>query len=277
MSREAEKEKERLLDLLADRAMQGLGAEENSELNELLKKYPDYNEMYFEIASAAVDLANLEIDEPLPSALRAKVLSDAYRFVDSSQRDFAGGANAEQNVSEPARVISLLPKTRWWYRAGWYAAAACLALAAVAWYVGLRRQEPQRLTVAELRQRLLAEAPDLVQSSWSPTNYENAKSVQGDVVWSNARQQGFMRFQGLPAINPSENEYQLWIFDAERDERYPVDGGVFDIDPQTGEAVVQIRAKLKVSQPKLFAVTIEKPGGVVVSKREKLVLLAKVE
>ena len=44
-----------------------------------------------------------------------------------------------------------------------------------------------------------------------------------------------MRFRGLAANNPTQIQYQLWMFDAERDERYPVDGGVFDV-PAGGDA-----------------------------------------
>ena len=38
-----------------------------------------------------------------------------------------------------------------------------------------------------------------------------------------------------------------------------------------------IQAKLHVEEVYMFAITIEKPGGVVVSSRERLPLLAKVE
>ena len=74
-----------------------------------------------------------------------------------------------------------------------------------------------------------------------------------------------------------ETQYQLWIFDAKQDERYPIDGGVFDVDPQSGDVIVPIRAKLHVVDPKMFAVTVEKPGGVVVSSRDRIALLAKVD
>ena len=78
---------------------------------------------------------------------------------------------------------------------------------------------------------------------------------------------------GLAANDPTELQYQLWIFDAERDERYPVDGGVFDIAPEGGTAVIPIRATLPVETAALFAVTVEPPGGVVVSDR-RIALLA---
>ena len=38
--------------------------------------------------------------------------------------------------------------------------------------------------------------------------------------------------------------------------------------------IVPIRAKLPVSDAHLFAVTVEQPGGVVVSSRDRIVLLA---
>lgn len=50
---------------------------------------------------------------------------------------------------------------------------------------------------------------------------------------------------------------------------------MFDVDSETGDVVVPITAKLKVNEPVLFAVTVEKPGGVVVSKRERIVVTAK--
>jgi hypothetical protein len=55
---------------------------------------------------------------------------------------------------------------------------------------------------------------------------------------------------------------------------YPVDGGVFEIPADGGEVVIPIEAKLPVGQPTLFAVTVEPPGGVVVSSRERIVLVA---
>ncbi len=58
--------------------------------------------------------------------------------------------------------------------------------------------------------------------------------------------------------------------------RYPIDGGVFDIPAGATEVVIPINARLAVNDPAMFAVTIERPGGVVVSAREHIVALAKV-
>ncbi len=85
-----------------------------------------------------------------------------------------------------------------------------------------------------------------------------------------------MRFVGLAPNDPKVLQYQLWIFDKLRDERYPVDGGVFDVGAvgPDGELVIKITAKLAVGEPVLFAITVEPPGGVVVSKRERIVVTA---
>lgn len=84
-----------------------------------------------------------------------------------------------------------------------------------------------------------------------------------------------MLFDGMRVNDPSVEQYQLWIFDRNQDEKTPIDGGVFDI-PSDSEVVVPIRAALKVREPYLFAVTVEKPGGVVVSDRQRLILTAAV-
>jgi anti-sigma-K factor RskA len=85
-----------------------------------------------------------------------------------------------------------------------------------------------------------------------------------------------MRFRGLPANDPKRETYQLWIFDETQDEKTPIDGGTFNVN-DNGEVVIPIDARLAARNPKMFAVTVEKPGGVVVSKREKIVAIAKTE
>ncbi len=87
--------------------------------------------------------------------------------------------------------------------------------------------------------------------------------------------EGLLRFSGLAKNDPRGAQYQLWIFDKTRDDKYPVDGGVFDVDQDSGDVIVPISARLPVAQASLFAVTVEKPGGVVVSKRERIVVTAK--
>jgi Anti-sigma-K factor rskA len=195
--------------------------------------------------------------------------------------------------TEPTEPLALLTARR--SRApmivAWTAAAAGLAAAAVA-VVWATRKEPtivvQRVEVpgppivtpppqppppSVARAQLLAAAADAQTLPWTATADAAAKGASGDVVWSPSHQEGYLRFVGLAANDPTLQQYQLWIFDKLRDERYPVDGGVFDVGP-SGEVVIKIAPKLLVNEPVLFAVTIEPPGGVVVSKRERIVVTA---
>jgi anti-sigma-K factor RskA len=92
-------------------------------------------------------------------------------------------------------------------------------------------------------------------------------------VWNPATQRGFLHLVGLKPNDPRVDQYQLWIFDGERDQRYPVDGGVFDVPANASEVLVPIRAAVPVHAAKAFAVTVEKPGGAVVSARDHVVAL----
>ena len=80
-----------------------------------------------------------------------------------------------------------------------------------------------------------------------------------------------MRLAGLVANDPGTAQYQLWIVDPERDQR-PVDGGVFDVPSGGGEVIIPIDPKLRIKSPAAFAITLEKPGGVVVSGGPLLVV-----
>ena len=137
-------------------------------------------------------------------------------------------------------------------------------------------QTPRPLTPAEERLALLQRGTAVTHADWSNTDDPASQGVKGDVVWDNSKQRGYLRFSGLAANDPGRSQYQLWIFDAKRDDRYPIDGGVFDIPAGATEVVIPINARLAVNDPAMFAVTIERPGGVVVSGREHIVALAKV-
>ncbi|HKE42965.1 MAG TPA: anti-sigma factor [Steroidobacteraceae bacterium] len=264
---------ERLLDLLVKQATEGMSAAEQSELDRLLAQHDDGDPQLIERIAAAVALAGDFPDEPLPAALRARIEAQAVKELPAGQ----------SNVT-PLRPRSTAVASSAAGRFGWLAAAACLVLAVIAWWPKLRemveppvsvtRTVPHTPTLAEQRLALLQKGA--TQSEWSNTEDPASQGVKGDVVWDNATQRGFIRFTGLAANDPKRSQYQLWIFDARRDDRYPIDGGVFDIPANATEVVVPITAKLAVNQPAAFAVTIERPGGVVVSAREHVVALAKV-
>ena len=122
----------------------------------------------------------------------------------------------------------------------------------------------------------MAAAPDVKKAILGPGNMKEMASMSGDAVWSDERQEGYLHFKGLPPNDKHTQQYQLWIFDETQSEKTPIDGGVFDVN-ENGEVVIPIHATLRVKNPKAFAVTIEKPGGVVVSDRSKIAAIGKVE
>lgn len=269
---------ERLTDLLADRAVQPLTADEARELQQLLVQYSDTDTTQFDRAAAAIHLTEAMKPEALPTHLKSKVIADAHKFFGIEETPREVQPVASNVISFPTEKVKRSP----WQWAGWIAAAACLFLALLGWWPQLKERwnstsvVPQRASSpSDELETLLANAKDIVQKNWTPTKYPDVQSVNGDVVWSSEKQEGYMRFTNLAANDPNQSVYQLWIFDANQDEKYPVDGGVFNVT-QSGEIIVPINAKLKITKPTLFAVTIEKPGGVVVSKRDKLILTAKV-
>jgi hypothetical protein len=264
-------ESQRADDLLCDRILFGLDDAEERELRELVEplgveSLPLAREL--EEVAAAIALAELSV-ESMPRGLAEKIL-----------------AAAPSVTPAPARSVAR-PRGR--EAIGWIAAAAAAAIAIAGWWPRLRGPAeapepdpksiatveiptPKAPTLSEERDALLATAPDAKTIAWQATKDPGAEGASGDVVWSTSAQRGYMRFRGLRRNDPTKIQYQLWIFDKERDDKYPVDGGVFDVDGD--EVVVPITPKIVAKAPTLFAITIEPPGGVVVSKREHIVLTA---
>ena len=98
--------------------------------------------------------------------------------------------------------------------------------------------------------------------------------LSGEVIWNDEKQEGYMSLENLAVNDPAINQYQLWIVDPKRDE-LPVDGGVFDITQKDGKSIIPIRNALVINKPVAFVITLEQPGGVVKSKQEVVVALAK--
>lgn len=286
-------EDERLVELLTDRTIEGLDPESKEELERLASQYPDYDEEAIDEVAAALALSGLRV-EPLPGHLRDRIEADA-------RRHFSAGRVVPLRRPEHRRAGVA-------GRVGWFAAAASIVLAAAGWWRAESLQaEATRLAEAradlagetdalraelvEIEARLdelvppaapsaaearamLIDRPGTVSWPWAATEDPAAEEASGDVVWNEDAQEGYMRFRGLAANDPARAQYQLWIFDAGRDDRYPVDGGVFDVPEGAEEVIVPIQAKLPVGQVALFAVTVEEPGGVVVSSRERIAVVA---
>jgi len=256
---------ERLLDLLVENATQGLDTTVAQELDALLASYREYDASHFEPAAAAIDLAMAPpATEALPGALRDRILTDAGAFYATRDTQAAGETAPALRGIESDRV-----QARSSGLAAWYLAAASLALAVVGWWQVVDKTSPTTATLSQQVADFAHDAADLTRAPWSgqEPGFEN---VSGEVIWSDAEQRGYMRLVGLTPNDPEVAQYQLWIVDPNRDE-HPIDGGVFDVR-DSGEVVIPIDAKLQVKDPKVFAITREKPGGVVVSAGPLLVV-----
>ncbi len=272
---------EATVDLLVKQVTEGLSPAEQRALDVLDSAVVSANLRAFERATAAIVLSGNENPPQLPADL-------ALRIARQADEHFAGAGLPEKLVdlaSVQARAAPRAPRSvprRGNY--GWLAAAASLVLAVFAWNRSPPPAAPVVLTPpvavvvtppptpTEERATLLAKS-DSLKINFGATKDPAAAGVSGDVVWDPVTQRGFLHFVGLAANDPALRQYQLWIFDGGRDQRYPVDGGVFDVPANATEVVIPIRAALPVLSAKAFAVTVEKPGGVVVSGRQHVIVL----
>jgi anti-sigma-K factor RskA len=268
-----------LHELLAERALFGLSEEEMGELHTLTAgKFDEFNE--YELAAAALDLAfhAQHGHDSLSEDLRSRTLAAVKRAASAPQQPplVAVAPLAAQSVATPGTLERERTAVGGGVRVrefvAWIAAAA--ALVALAVFFG-RQPTLEERSPFEIARQLEAD-PNVTRVAWAPGNNDLGRGVTGEVVWSDQRQQGVMKFRGLKANDPRQEQYQLWIFDAERDEKYPVDGGVFDIPAGEDEVFVAIDPRVPVAKATLFAISVERPGGTVVSDRSRLPLVAPV-
>lgn len=263
-----------LIDLCLDRAISESPEFSQSELDALDPKGEAYTQI--EMLLADLDIAAAESNPIEPPAELIRSLQAQYDDAPSELR-LSGTQATATSAAQSTRPLPWLP---------WSIAAAALIMASLA--VLMPKPSPTPLSVAQQRVAFLQQTPpdQRVQWDWIVTeDPANSAGVTGDVVWSDESNQGYMRIAGLEVNDPTQQQYQLWIFDATRPEgelpqhgegllsQRPIDGGVFDIT-EDGELVIEIDAKLLVKEAAAFAVTIEPPGGVVVSDRSRVPLLA---
>jgi len=217
----------------------------------------------FELVAAQLEAERMEraTEEEIPPQLRTRLMRLA--------------SETATNAQAPSVPPAAIPISR--ARApmrDWLVAAACIAFGAASTYALLRAglETPQEFPTDPAR--FVSQHPEAVRWPWTPTGDDHVVGeVRGEAIFDSRSSKGLLVIEGLAVNDPTLEQYQLWIFDAARDDRYPVDGGVFDV-PLGGRAVIPVAAKLSVDKPVLFAVTIERPGGVVVSER-RIAILAK--
>lgn len=277
-----DQEKEMMLDLLVEKFIYGLSEEDSKKLDKL--GYDPSEAESIELTVATLGMVDLPANEHMPAHLHDKLMNAVDEVVGAKSKNV-------EAIDEPEPreiVLSGSGSGSWFGWLGWAAAAAASIALALSLFVprgdiqvaGGPTPSPtpqqQTLTTAEQKQQLIRAGGEIVRAEWSKGPWKDAPAVTGDVVWSDAEQRGYMTFRGLPVNDPNSEVYQLWIFEDAKLEEFPKDGGVFNVTSD-GEVIIPIDAKLRTMDPKAFAVTVEKPGGVVVSKREKIASLAAVK
>jgi len=206
-----------------------------------------------EAAAAMYSLAQLGTLEPMPASLTDKLMA------------------AADAVTQPA-VAPTAPRRGLWASVGlawgsasfasFVAVALAVRLAMLPQAVAPGVDEPQ-IALDQAAHYAVQPGPDAAGSA-----------VRGEVVWDPRSSGGYLKLRGLPVNDPKREQYQLWVFDGTRDQRYPVDGGLFNVS-KDGELELWIRVPIPVRNAAMFAVTVEQPGGTVVSDRGRIVALAK--
>jgi len=285
-----EEQKDIFFDLLTKKAIYGLDAAEQAQLDAMDPGNAELEFNSLEMAAAAISMMGAADDEPMPASLRSKIIADANAFV-VEQNEQTVAWPPTTNDDDKGYVTDVEEKSSgsWLGWLGWASAAvACIALALNLWFTRVQPgpgpeiakappvETPRTLSPAELRDEMLRAATDTIKATWAVGNVKELTQVVGDVVWSDQKQAGYMRLKGLPVNDATKEQYQLWIFDKNQDKATPIDGGVFNVSAE-GEVVIPINAKIAAASPEMFAITVERPGGVVVSKRGKIAALAKVE
>jgi hypothetical protein len=197
-------------------------------------------------------------DDELPPDLRNRLEATATAW--------GRGEITDENYPPPGLPVpSTLASRR---STGWYAAAACCVLAIAGWWPRLSAQWPDGMW-------LMAQH-GAAADRWSWHHEAGMETeTHGEVVWDNVRQEGYVKIGGLPPTGTHRKQYQLWIYDAARDDRYPVAAGIFDVPAGAAYLTVPIRPALRIARPVAFAVTLEPAGGVVVPDSSHLVAMAR--
>jgi hypothetical protein len=267
----------RLHELLADRALEGLDAQQQAELREMLDVAGVADDESYDVVAAAAAVGMFSAGEQLPASLRSKLEVQA-RVITATYGETL------QPESDVIGSIQPSSRTSAW---GWLAAAACLSLAAGLWFTkpvvqsqsfGFAQASPAANPLGYNSLEAFSRGKsDVKRATWGDFNSladgaaPEIAGVQGEVVWSEAEQKGYMRLTGLKPNDPRREQYQLWIVD-ERGLNQRVSGAIFDA--ASGDVIVPIEPRIKIKNAAIFAVTIEAPGGTWVSDMSRRVCLA---
>ena len=248
---------EHLHALLADRAIQGADAAEEAAIRCLMQQTPSMDAESFDRAAAALDLALQQgHEEAIPAHVLDKLQAQAASIKLEAQPSNKAIIQPVAVSSTPrsGRRSGIANAVAW---TGWLVAAVVLL---AMWLPS----SPKMPSIDQLMQQGALVVKGQVGKEGKP-------DLAGEFIWDSKTQQGYMKLTGFDVNDPTVSQLQLWIFD-EKDftKDTPIDGGVFNITSKN-EVLIPIKPNLKVGNPHLFAITVERPGGVMKSERKKLI------
>lgn len=240
--------------------------EELTAFETAMAKDPELRELVEQLRETTAGLAIASRTLELPSdALRERVLTTA---------------NGKRRVRlNPGKVAAFFLRPQ----VAWGLAAACFVLAAAsAISLNLARSNSAAARAevataeAEIKSLLQQIEAERILGAQQLAEYKQAADMaalkiarlqaandasKGQVallIWNPLSQQGVLEVENLPAC-PTGREYQLWIIDPQYAD--PVDGGAFPHD-STGATKVRFHPKQPISGATLFAISLERTGGV---------------
>jgi len=272
-----------MFDLLADRAAFGLDNDEATQLDALIDRHGWVREDCLDEVAALLAVSFEEADtasEEMPADAAERIRAGVHAAIDAGDPGVLGRIGPADPTTGDAPIAPAGGGGGVMGWLGWVAAAAAIAVAVMV-------ANPTETVRPQNRAQLVAwidQHPTAVQWDWAPGLVDPDEDATGLVTFDPETQEGYMLIKGLEPNDPRFQQYQLWIWDQEREPDpanpaplaenvHPVDGGVFDVNGE-GEAVIPIDAKLIVGKPYLFAITVERPGGVAKSGKEHVPLIA---
>jgi len=272
-----------MFDLLADRAAFGLDNDEATQLDALIDRHGWVREDCLDEVAALLAVSFEEADtasEEMPADVAERIRAGVHAAIDAGDPGVLGRIGPADPTTGDAPIAPAGGGGGVMGWLGWVAAAAAIAVAVMV-------ANPTETARPQNREQLVAwidQHPTAVQWDWAPGLVDPDEDATGLVTFDPETQEGYMLIKGLEPNDPRFQQYQLWIWDQEREPDpanpaplaenvHPVDGGVFDVNGE-GEAVIPIDAKLIVGKPYLFAITVERPGGVAKSGKEHVPLIA---
>ena len=292
---------QRLLALLADRAVEGLPPARAAELAGLADSFASVDGDALDRTAARIDLALAPgAGRALAPALRRAILADLdrQRGVEAPRRPKAEPRRRDPAAPRPGSgATALAPAPAF----GAAASAPAEPLAGDPFQspraeAQARRPRPSRSLRIPARSGALAaagwilagvlvalwlaariagmgdpdaaleRASDALSMALVAGSGGDAESIAGQVVWSPSLQAGLLRVEGLAPNDAAERRYQAWLVDGSEKDRV-VPAGLFDVSAEGGVTQVRLRPALPVGEAARIVVTLEGARGAVTPTR----------